>query len=302
MRTSTRYATGVLAITLGCNAPLDQRLAIIDQPRILAITAEPPEAKPGAMVTYGVVAAAPDGPAAVAPNWAYCTAPKPPTEDDIVAPACLGDTQVIDLGTAATVTGTLPATDCALYGPDTPPGNFRPRDPDATGGYFQPVRADVALGGVELVAFGLSRITCNLPTAPTTVAHDYQLGYVANTNPTLLPLALTGAGGAALATDAIPATTAVTLVASWPITAVESYLSYDAASETLVTRREAMQVSWYATGGSIAVDASAVDEADPSTTVATTWLTPAAGPAWLWLVLRDSRGGIATQTIAVTLH
>jgi hypothetical protein len=297
-----RYAALVIAITLGCNSPLDQRLAIIDQPRILAITAEPPEAKPGAMVTYGALVAAPDGPAAVAPSWAYCTAPKPPTEDDIVAPGCLGDTQVVDLGAAATVTGKLPANDCALYGPDTPPGNFRPRDPDATGGYFQPVRADTALGGADVVAFGLSRITCNLPTAPTTVAHAYQLGYVANANPTLSALALTDATGAAIATDAIPAGTTVTLVASWPTDAVESYLYYDALSETLVTRREAMQVSWYATGGSIAVDASAVTEDDPSTSVSTTWQTPAAGPAWLWLVLRDSRGGIATQTIAVTVQ
>ncbi|MEO8846071.1 MAG: hypothetical protein ABI591_12470 [Kofleriaceae bacterium] len=297
-----RSAAVILAITLGCNSPLDQRLALVDQPRVLAITAEPPEAKPGVMVTYGVLVAAPDGPAVVAPSWAYCTAPKPPTEDDIVAPACLGDTQIVDLGAAATVTGTLPADDCALYGPDTPPGNFRPRDPDATGGYFQPVRATATFGGAELVAFGLSRITCNLPTAPTTVAHDYQLHYVGNTNPTLLPLVLGDAGGAALAIDAVPAGTTVTLVASWPATAVENYLYYDASSETLVTRREAMHVSWYATGGSIAVDASAVDEAAPATTVSTTWQTPAAGSAWLWVVLRDSRGGIATQTIAVTLH
>jgi len=297
-----RYTTFVLALALGCNSALDQRLAIIDQPRVLAITAEPPEAKPGAMVTYGVLVATPGGPAAVVPSWAYCTAPKPPTEDDIVAPACFGDTQIVDLGAAPTVTGTIPADDCAIYGPDTPPGNFRPRDPDSTGGYFQPVRADATVGGADLRAFGLSRITCNLPTAPAAVAHQYQLGYVANASPTLLPLALTDDSGAAIASDAVPAGKAVTLVASWPASAVESYLYYDAASETLVTRREAMEVSWYATGGSIAVDASAVAEDDASTSVSTTWQTPAAGPAWLWLVLRDSRGGISTQTIAVTLH
>ena len=112
---------------------------------------------------------------------------------------------------------------------------------------------------------------------------------------------LADAGGAAIAIDAVPASATVTLAASWPTTAVESYLYYDASSETLVTRREAMRVSWYATGGSIAVDASAVGEDETSTTVSTTWETPAVGSAWLWLVLRDSRGGIATQTIAVTL-
>ncbi|HEX7837350.1 MAG TPA: hypothetical protein VF469_07805 [Kofleriaceae bacterium] len=269
-----------------CDAALDQRLAIIDRTRVLAVIAEPAEARPGAPVTYTAVVAAPDGPVTAGPAWAFCVAPKPPSEDNAVSDACLTPAaHLVALGTQPAVTAALPAEGCLDFGPETPPGNFRPRDADASGGFYQPIRADVA----GEVAFGLSRITCKLATAPGPVAHDYDLRYVANANPTLDPLAL----------PRVPPDTDVSLTASWPASAAETYLYYDPRSQTLVTRREAMRLSWFATGGRLTVDASAVGETDPATTVSTTWHTPAAGPATLWLVLRDSRGGIASQTVAI---
>ena len=291
---------GSLVGLAACDHALDQRLAIVTGTQVLAITADPAEAKPGAMVTYAALVASPDGPVATPPAWAYCTAPLPPTEDDVVVPACLGTTQVLQLGTAPTVTGTLPAMGCLLYGPDTPPGGFRPRSADGTGGYYQPVRADLA----EQVAFGLSRILCDLPNASAQASADYRTMYVANANPTLLPVAIADpTSGAPLSPDAIPAGADVTLTAAWPAAAAESYLYYDPSSETIVTRREAMRVSWFATGGTLPVDASAIGEDYPTTSVTTTWTTPdTPGAAWLWFVLRDSRGGIATQQIAVTLE
>jgi hypothetical protein len=70
-----------------------------------------------------------------------------------------------------------------------------------------------------------------------------------------------------------------------------------------MTRREAMRLSWFATAGSIDVDASAVGEDDDATSVTTIWHAPAMpGLATVWLVLRDSRGGIATQTVPVTVR
>lgn len=284
MRTK-RIALVALACS-ACDAALDQRLAIIDRPRVLAVIAEPAEARPGAPITYTAVVAAPGGPVIAAPAWAFCVAPKPPTEDNAVSDACLDPAaHLVALGTQPAVTAALPTEGCLDFGPETPPGNFRPRDADATGGYYQPIRIDVA----DQVAFGLSRITCKLATAPGPVAHDYDLRYVANHNPTLNPLAL----------PRVPPDTDVTLTAAWPAGAAETYLYYDPRSQTLVTRREAMRLSWFATGGRLAVDASAVAETDPATAVSTTWHTPAAGPATLWLVLRDSRGGIASQTMAV---
>jgi hypothetical protein len=276
------------AASVGCDDRLDQRLAIIDQPRVLAVIADPAEARPGATVRYTAVIASPDGPVATAPRWSFCVAPRPPTEDNAVSDGCLDDAHLVALGTQPAVTAALPADGCLNFGPETPPGNFRPRDADATGGYYQPIRIDAD----GLLAFGLSRITCKLATAPSAVAHDYDLSYVANQSPMLDPLAL----------PSVAAQTDVMLTASWPAEAVETYLYYEPLSQTLVIRREAMRLSWFATGGSLAVDASAVAETDPATRVSTIWHTPAAGTAYVWLVLRDSRGGIATQALRVAVE
>lgn len=280
--------TVLAAAFAACHEPLDQRLAIVDEPRVLAIRSEPAEAKPGTEVRYRALLAGPEGPLTELPRWAFCTAPKPPTEDNVVSSECIGPDLLVDLGTTDKPSATLPSDGCRLFGPDTPPGEFRPRDPDATGGYYQPVRADV-LGDI---AFGLSRITCKLPTAPTQVARDYDLHYVTNENPVLEPFVFASA----------PASSAVTLTASWPADSVEAYLYYDALGQRLVERREAMRVSWYATAGALDVDASAVGEDDSATSVSTTWHTPASGEAWLWIVLRDSRGGIAWQQTHVIIE
>jgi len=219
-----------------------------------------------------------------APAFSFCTAPKPPTEDNAVSAACADDPN------ALAPIGAVPANACMQFGPDVPPGGFRPRDADPTGGYYQPVLADEP--GAAL-AFGFTRITCNLPNAPSDVAHDYQTMYVANRNPTLLSSALSD----------VAAGSDVTLVAAWPPEAAEDYLYFDPESQALVIRHESMRVSWFATAGTLAVDASAVAESSDATSVSTTWRAPASpGPAWLWLVLRDSRGGIATQTIAITIR
>jgi hypothetical protein len=291
----TRRALLIALALVGCAAcddGLDQRLAIVREPRVLAVIADPAEAKPGAQVTYDAVLAGPDGPIASAPRWAYCLAPKPPTEDNAVSDGCLSDDQLQDLGTAPTVTAALPGDGCLRFGPDTPPGGFRPRDADPTGGYYQPIRIDVPSDPEGLLAFGLSRITCKLPTAPPDLARDYDLRYVANANPTLDSIAI----------DRVPADTDFTLVAAWPAEAAESYLYFDPLSQTLIERREAMRVSWFATAGALAVDASAVGEDDFVTSVSTVWHTPTAGSAFLWFVLRDSRGGIATRTIEVRVE
>jgi hypothetical protein len=284
--TLRRAALAGVAAACTTSAP-DQRLAIVDQPRVLAVVAEPAEAHPGERVRYTAVVGGPAGPIAAPPSWAFCVAPKPPTEDNVVSAACLDPAHLVPLGTAPAVTAALPADGCLTFGPETPPGNFRPRDADASGGYYQPVRLDVA----GQLAFASSRITCKLATAPSAVAHDYDVRYVANSNPTLAPLALAAA----------PADADVPLTAAWPAGAAETYLAYDPVSQALVVRREALRLSWFATGGRLAVDASLVGEEDPATSASTIWHTPPAGPATVWLVLRDSRGGAAVQAIDVAV-
>jgi len=286
----TLATLATLALAACAEAP-DQRLAIIDQPRVLAILAEPAEARPGATVTYRALVATPDGTLDAAPRWSFCTAPKPPTEDNAVSTSCALGESLQPLGAAPQVTAALPTDACTRFGPEVPPGNFRPRDPDPTGGFYQPIRADVD----PLVAFGLSRVTCKLASSTADVAREYEQRYLANQNPRLeLP--------DAEALGAVPAHARVTLTASWPADAAESYVYFDRLAQALVVRREAMRVSWFATAGALDADASAAGEDDPATSVTTTWHTPGPGPATLWFVLRDSRGGVATRELSVLVE
>jgi hypothetical protein len=278
----------LISVLAACDPGLDQRLAIIDEPRVLAVIAEPAEARPGATVAYRALVAGPDGTIDAAPRWAYCTAPKPPTEDNAVSTSCARGDALQPIGDAPSVSAALPADACVRFGPEVPPGNFRPRDPDATGGFYQPVRAEAA----PLVAFGLARITCKLPNATADLSREYELRYVANANPTLEAPALATA----------PAHASVELTASWPAAAAETYLYFDQLAQALIERREAMRLSWFATAGALDVDASAVGEGDPATSVTTTWHTPGPGPATLWFVLRDSRGGVAARAVSVTVE
>ena len=284
---------------IGCHDALDQRLAIVDRPRVLAIMAQPPEVTPGASVTLTSLLAGPGGPLTTSPAWSLCTAPTPPTEDASVADGCLADA-IIDLGTAAAITATIPSEACRTFGPDVVAAGFRPRAPDATGGYYQPIRSDAP--SFEL-ALGFVRITCNLANASGDLAERYKTTYVANTNPSLTGLAIDGVRIDPARPANVTADHDVTLTTGWPAEAAESFLYFDPDAMELVTRREAMRVSWFATEGDLTVDASAIAADDPALVVSTTWHTPnQPGPAWIWLVLRDSRGGIVTATFAFTVE
>jgi len=61
----------------------------------------------------------------------------------------------------------------------------------------------------------------------------------------------------------------------------------------LVPHRESMRVSWFASAGSFEHEVTGRDEGDLATTTDNSWSAPAtAGPVHLWIVLRDSRGGV----------
>ena len=328
----------LVALALGaCDDALDQRLAIIDAPRVLAVIAEPAEARPGATVVYRAVIASPGGPIDVptdvptdaptdvpidvpidvpvdapidvpidalaerdgVPRWAYCTTPKAPTEDNVVSAACVAGEALVPLvSDVMSATGVLPMDACMRFGPDVPPGGFRPRDADLTGGFYQPVRLDT--GELAPLAFGMSRITCNLANATPEAFRQYVLEYVANENPTIDAVRIANDLAPMIAAD-----TDVTIDVSWPAETIESYLYYDRARQRLVTRRESLRVSFFATGGAFPVDSIAIDEPALGESVATsasiTWRTPPAGVAHLWIVLRDARGGVDVRTIAVTI-
>jgi len=177
------------------------------------------------------------------------------------------------------------------------------------------VRATLqAPDGSPIRAFDLQRIQCRLANAPIEVAAQFNNpynpmtnpnGYTPNQNPTLAQVTLAPDGGAAAAlspvTAAMPAPAPasvtpgqkVTFEASWSAQAAETFPVYDIRTVTLVAQREALRVSWFATAGVFDHDVTGRDAEDPALSTANGWQAPAtAGPVHLWLVLRDSRGGV----------
>jgi hypothetical protein len=279
----------VAAGALGCEPDLGDPESLVTGTRILAVQGNPAEVNPGDPVSYRALVATPEGSVSSPPlEWALCTSPKPLTENDAVSVACLGDGVQAIGGPSGTAAAPMPLDACALFGPDTPPGNFRPRDPDSTGGFYQPVRA--TLGG--LVAFRLERVICNLPNAPITTAIALAKDYKPNQNPTLAPLTLS-VNGAAVSLDQVPAGQSVELATGWAAGDAETFPVFDPDTLSLVPQREALRVSWFVTAGTLTAEVTGSDADDPATTTTTTWLSPATvGAVHAWLVLRDSRGGI----------
>ena len=303
MRTSAfvlAIAVGASLAAVTCIPTLPRDDSLVSGPRVLAVRADPAEAKPNAPLTFRAFAVDVDGGLADAHVvWDFCTAPKPLTEDNVVSNACLEPASWSAVGGAgATTLATMPSQACALFGPDPPPGGFRPRDPDVTGGYYQPLRA--ALAGAP-VTFDLARVRCNLANAGAAGAAAFAAAYVPNQNPHLLPLA--SPDGAPLGTAPVPAATRLHLTASWNASDAETYATFDVASQSVTPLREAMRVSWYATSGGFDTEATERAATDPATTTSNTWTAPSSpGVAHLYVVLRDSRGGtdFASYDVAVT--
>ncbi len=290
-----KRAIAMLLLLAGCRPELGAPLSRVTAPRLAAVRFEPPEAPPGASVTATPFIVSPAGAATAALDWSLCLVPKPTTVNDVVDPACLAPGGTTPLSTtSAPLPLTLPSNACRLFGSDTPPvmagqPPAQPRAPDVTGGYYQPVRAD--LDGAATIA--LERIRCALAGASFDVATAYAAEYVSNTNPTLTPLAAYDAAGAPLSLDAIPAGATITLAVGWTEGSPESFPVLDPAAQVLVTHREAMTVSWLASDGDVAPANSGRGEDDPALFATTSWTAPSTpGPVHLFVVLRDSRGGV----------
>lgn len=290
MRARSSLLISSAMILAGCLPDPGAPASLLTGPRLLAVRADPPEARPDVAVTYEALVIDADGARAeTSVRWAFCASPRPLAETNSVSSACLDDAGVRPIaGTGASITATTPADACALFGPDTPPGDFRPRDPDVTGGFYQPVRVE-ALG---LVAFDRQRVTCNLPNAPASAAIELQQRYRANANPTLTPL-VARIDGALVALDRVPAGAHVRFEVGWPEGDAEAYPMFDPGAQRIVDRREALRVAWFATAGKLAAEVTGRSEIELEVSTENAWDAPSTpGTTRLWLVLRDSRGGV----------
>lgn len=271
----------IALLVAGCIPDHDARPSHIDDVAILAVRGEPAEAEPEDDVAFAVLVASPDGTVADPDaRWSFCGEPRAPGESGPVSSVCVAE-RGGSFGAGASATAPMPEDACAIHGPDTPPGDFRPRDPDATGGYHQPVRID--LDGA--ISFGAERIACQLANAPVDLIREFRDRYRANQNPALAPLELPAS---------VAPGDAIELAARWGDGDAERYVYFDPTRDDLVTRRESMSVSWFATGGTFDADRTGRGEDEESSATANRWTAPdQPGTVHFWIVLRDSRGGTA---------
>ena len=100
---------------------------------------------------------------------------------------------------------------------------------------------------------------------------------------------------------------AVDLTASWPACGegpcegAETYVVYDTDTRTLTTRREAVSVAWFATGGTFSLARNGRSGDDDAPTATNTWTAPEAGTAHLWVVARDERGGVGFSGVEIAI-
>ena len=348
---STLLRTSVLLglALVACKPDIEGSASVIDSPRVLAIKSEPAETAPKsatpATVTWSALYVGPDGdedPAKL--DWGLCIQRKPLAAAGEISPACLipldedpDGLSLIPLGGGASVMALLPDDGCRQFGPNPPVPKAgepapRPTDPDATGGFYQPLRLAANEPSGPEYSVGLTRISCGIARVSAEQVTDYQNRYRPNENPALLGVVV-GPGREDAPLTADEATTAtvkagshVTFRASWfdcPTTpecgntfceanedrescpedckdnphgcsGSEPYIAFDLGLRQLVARREGMRVSWYGTGGSFDHDRSGRAESGASVPFSdNTWVAPShAGNVRLWAVLRDDRGGV----------
>jgi len=319
--------------------------SLIDEVRVLAVRSEPAEPSPGATVKLTALATGPQGevldPASV--RWSVCKARKPLTELGSVAPECLaGESGAVQSAGEGFEIETQIASDvCRVYGPLAPAAQAgstvtgRPVDPDASGGFYQPIVLSVA--GQPTIA-GV-RVACGVTDLPQTESITFNQGYRPNENPVIERVdAVSGGVSSELSADGATTLTVapgarIEFSASWaacptePVcgdglctagenpttcaqdcqtephgcTGAETYLLADLETREVVRKQEELRAAWYATAGTFEEAQTAADESGVA--ARNRWTAPATAQAvTLWIVVRDDRGGADWREIQVQVE
>jgi len=220
-----------------------------------------------------------------------------------------------------------------------PPG--RPTDPDSSGGFYQPVILSVRQGAENIKALSETRITCGLANGAGDI-DAYRKATKINENPKISAVTAVNLGNAILSDGAVdgplsvPLGTHVVFDVSWPVcptepvcgdgmctsgetlmdcaedcknapvgcTGAESYGYVDPATGQLSPRHESMRVAWFSTAGSFQDDHTGRPEDDFAMTFSeNTWQAPSTpGLVFMWVVLRDARGGSDWQSFQLQVE
>jgi hypothetical protein len=225
---------------------------------------------------------------------------------------------------------------CKSFGPLRPTPmsgepSGRPVDPDITGGFYQPVVG--ALG--ENLTLGTVRIACDQANVNREQALELKQRYRPNEAPHIASVAWSSDGSAPQSlseetTRQLSTLRASELRVSWDecptesvcgdglctafednnscmedcgsarkgCTGAEPYVWYDRESAQVQPRREGISVAWYTSNGHFDDEQTGLDEAEAKRRNDTrnVWRPASAGPATVWLVIRDTRGGLSWKT------
>jgi hypothetical protein len=274
----------LLAAAGGCSNNFDPA-SYVNGLRVLMITGQPPEVAPGHSTSVRALVVDTQGrPIDVA--WFACL--QPPLQGQAVSPACVSGQDggsLQPLGTGMQVTVAVPAM----------PSIKTLGLPDASGGLYLPLVAQVAAGSDSLVAtYGL-RV-------------DY-MGEPLNQNPQLASVSTVtaGPGGAADAGGAGEVVTPIDAATPLPVHAgdqltlrvafaagsAESYqITTTSTAGQMMTRTvsETLSVSYFVTAGTLSGGTSGVERPDEVLALDKN-LPPSGGTIDLWVVGRDERGG-----------
>jgi hypothetical protein len=297
------------SVALGCKPEVGQAPSLITDYALLAVKGDPAEAKPDENVVYSFLLASPSGTVTDATaGWDVCETPKPPAENSSVASAC--NPPEPGAATGQTFAAPVLTKACMLFGPIAPPvatgqPSIRPRDPDSTGGYYLPVRVkfpDLATG--SLTGFAFERISCNLANAATDLVAEYDKRYQPNNDPGIATTDVSRADGSSFNLDSGSPTIApgesVVFQATFADGSAETFPVLNPTGDALVDQTEDLYMSWFATSGSFEHDRTGVAGTQTATSTSNAWRAPGtAMPVYLWLVLRDSRGGTAFRSYSI---
>ncbi|MCH9685671.1 MAG: hypothetical protein K0V04_29840 [Deltaproteobacteria bacterium] len=297
----SRRAASWGLVLVGCVPSFEDRPWRVDEARIVAIAAEPAEARPGEGVGLSALVIEPDGVAADIPAWSLCMQPRTAAERTSVSEACATGEGVLGVTNPVAI----PTDSCARFGPNPPPTEGgappqRPADPDASGGYFLPARADVPSVGVP--AFGFVRLRCDLSGATRAIFDDYERRYSLNVNPAVEAVQI---DGETVTESPLQATSGASI--EWTVRpalgAAEPYVFYDEAGGRLEDRVEALTVRWYVTDGVLTRGEQTI-EGQPSQSeseaLSVDWTLPdSPGRVHGWAVVSDERGGVSWAAVVV---
>lgn len=222
--------------------------------------------------------------------------------------------------------------------PGEPSG--RPVDPDITGGFYLPGILRSAVQEVTTTTLFQARLACGIGTASQQSTIEFNRRYRVNENPAITQLfRITDQSSEEIvitegrATFQASRNTPVRIRAQWPecpavdqcgngICSVnelrttcaqdcsvphgchgaETYVILDRQLDSIVTRRESMRVAWYSSAGTFENERTGVASEESRFASENVWTTPEqTGTVFLWIVLRDDRGGVSWQMIQVEI-